>query len=379
MMRRVMAMAREDLRLTLRERSSLFWIFIAPFLWVAFFSTFNKPQDPSQTQIGLQVIQHDLTPLADQLVEGIRAENIQVQVVRVAQDGAGAAPVASPASDDKKPPRTLEIPAGFGEAIEKRQKIKLPYHQDEDANPQGTFAMTVALHRAIVRLLGAQVLGGFAPADDLVTVSSSWGGGRAIPAGRYQTIPGNLVMFVLIATITYGSALLAAERQKGILRRLAASPMRRFELVAGKALGRVAVALVQVAVFVILSLTVFRIEWGHSPAGLVLLMICFVCAAAAIGMLGGTLFASPDAASGIGIVVVLAMSALGGCWWPSEVMPAWLRSASYVFPTAWAMNGLHELLSWGGTLRDVTTHCLVLALYAAGAASLAAFRLRKVT
>ena len=53
MLRRVMALAREDLRLTLRERSSLFWIFIAPFLWVAFFGTFNRPQDPSQLKIAL--------------------------------------------------------------------------------------------------------------------------------------------------------------------------------------------------------------------------------------------------------------------------------------------------------------------------------------
>ena len=364
---RVWAMAREDLRHTVRERSSIFWIFIAPFLWVAFFGTFNKPRDPAQLEVGLAVILGEDTPLANELVAGIQAENFKVRVVK---------PGAPPLSGDDAPTHTLTIPAGFAAAIARGEKVKLEFVQADGANPEGTFATTVALHRAIVRLLGGQILGGFDPADDLVTVTSSWGGGREIPSGRYQTIPGNLVMFVMIATITYGSALLAGERKRGILRRLAASPMRRFELIAGKASGRVAIAMLQVAVFVAMSLTLFRLDWGNSPAGLCLLMVCFICAAAALGMLCGTLFDTPDAASGVGIVVVLMMSALGGCWWPSEIMPAWLRTASFVLPTAWAMNGLHQLLSWGGGLRDVAPHCAVLGLYAAAAMALATWRLR---
>ncbi|HZI94995.1 MAG TPA: ABC transporter permease [Patescibacteria group bacterium] len=365
-----MALAREDLRLTLRERSSIFWIFIAPFLWVAFFGTFNRPQDPAQLKIALSVIEQEDTPMAERLVQGLEAENFRITVVKPGQ---------TVATGDDAPPRTLTIPAGFGEAIAQRRKVSLELREARGASPDGTFAARIALHRAIVRLLGAEAMDGFDPAQDAVTVAASWGGGRQMPSGRYQTIPGNLVMFVLIATVTYGAALLASERRQGILRRLAVSPMRRWELIAGKALGRIAVALVQVGVFVLMSLTIFRIEWGSSPIGLALLVLAFVCAAAAIGMLGGTLFSSPDAASGVGIVVVLAMSALGGCWWPSEVMPGWLRQASFIFPTAWAMNGLHELLSWGGGVREVRLHCLVLALYAACAGALATYRLGRAT
>jgi hypothetical protein len=303
-------------------------------------------------------------------VQGLEAENFRITVVKPGQ---------TVATGDDAPPRTLTIPAGFGEAIAQRRKFSLELREARGASPDGTFAARIALHRAIVRLLGAEAMDGFDPAQDAVTVAASWGGGRQMPSGRYQTIPGNLVMFVLIATVTYGAALLASERRQGILRRLAVSPMRRWELIAGKALGRIAVALVQVGVFVLMSLTIFRIEWGSSPIGLALLVLAFVCAAAAIGMLGGTLFSSPDAASGVGIVVVLAMSALGGCWWPSEVMPGWLRQASFIFPTAWAMNGLHELLSWGGGVREVRLHCLVLALYAACAGALATYRLGRAT
>jgi len=66
--------------------------------------------------------------------------------------------------------------------------------------------------------------------------------------------------------------------------------------------------------------------WTGRP----LLLGLFVLTAAAMGLLSGAIFNSAEAAAGMGIVLVLAMSALGGCWWPSEVVPGWLRLAGYV-------------------------------------------------
>lgn len=365
---RVAALAREDLRLTLRDRSSIFWIFIAPFLWVFFFGVLNRP--PAKPQIGLTVIQQDDGPIAGRLIESLRAESFDLTVVP---------PGGRPAGGKEAPPRTLTIPAGFDEAVDQRRKVSLPFAARQGADADATFAAEVALHRAIVRLLGGIALDGFEPAGDAVVVKSEWAGVRTPPTGYYQTIPGNLVMFVLIATVTYGSALLAAERRNGLLKRISASPATPADLLAGKVLGRVAVALVQVAVFVVMSIALFRIGWGRSPLGLALVALAFVVCAAAIGLLGGTLFRSAEAASGIGIVVVLVMSAMGGCWWPAEVMPRWMQTAAYLFPTGWAMNGLHELLSWDGTLRDVLPHAGALALFAAAAIMLAGWRLRRLT
>ena len=54
------------------------------------------------------------------------------------------------------------------------------------------------------------------------------------------------------------------------------------------------------------------------------------------------------------------MAAMGGCWWPSEVMPEWLRTAAHVFPTTWAMDGLHALISFGRGFEAVVFPCAVL-------------------
>lgn len=364
---RVLTVAGQDLRLTLRDRSSIFWIFIAPFLWVFMFGFVFRS---TPARIGLLVVEKESSPLADRLVELLRAESFEVTVVR---------PGEAPPSGKDAPARSVTIPAGFSESIAARRKVTLDLQKQDRASPEGTFAAQVALHRAIVRLLAGEALGPMESAADAVRVRSSWAVERAIPSGYYQSIPGNLVMFVLISTMTYGAGLLATERHKGILRRLGTSPLTRGEVIAGKALGRAAIALVQVGVFLVIGIAVFRIDWGRSPAGLAAVLGVFVLTAAAMGLLSGAWFRSAEAAAGMGIVLVLSMSALGGCWWPAEVVPDWLRLAGYAFPTAWAMRGLHELISWGGGLRDVLLPCGILALYGLGAGLLATRLLRRAT
>jgi len=364
---RVLTLAREDLRLTLRDRSSIFWIFIAPFLWVYLFGSMGGTSGSRQVKISLGVLLEDASPASERFVELLKGESFTVTVSR---------PNEARPSGEGAPSRNLMIPAGFGERIAKREKTVLELSETENANAEGTLAAQVALHKAIVRFLAGEAFGGLEPASDLVKVKSGWATVRKIPSGFYQSLPGNLVMFVLIATMTYGAALLAKERRDGMLRRLAASPLTRGELIAGKLIGRASIAAVQIGVFVLMGLIVFKIEWGTSPVGLVLLLASFVVCASALSLLAGTLFGSPDAASGIGIVLTLVMSALGGCWWPAEIMSKELKMAGHLFPAAWAMDGLNALLSWGGGVADILLPASVLLAYGAGAAFLAARRLR---
>jgi ABC-2 type transport system permease protein len=362
---RALALAREDIRLTLRDRSSIFWIFLAPVIWVYFFGFLSQSPDPSKLKISLTVVQQDDSARAASLLRLLEAEGFELTVI--------------PPGQEWKPPadlvRAVTIPAGFGPAIERREKVTLPMVKGRDANAQGTFAAQVALHKAVMKLLSEEALGGLRPEDEVLKADVRWASTRKIPVGMEQTIPGNLVMFVLISTLTYGSALLARERTNGVLRRVASSPARRLEILAGKLLGRMAMAAVQTTVFLVIGTTLFRIGWGRDPAALALLLGTYIFCAGALGMLFGSIFKTGDAASSAGIVACMTMAALGGCWWPAEVMPSWMRTLSYAFPTGWAMNGLHELLSWGGALPDVLMHCAAIAAFGAGALWLAVRRL----
>jgi hypothetical protein len=96
----------------------------------------------------------------------------------------------------------------------------------------------------------------------------------------------------------------------------------------------------------------------------------------ALSTLLGALLATPEQASAVGWVSSMLLAGLGGCWWPSEVMPRWLWKAAHVFPTPWAMDGFHSLLSYGHGLEAVLLPAGVLLGLAAVFAGLGARLLR---
>ncbi|MCA9982458.1 MAG: ABC transporter permease, partial [Anaerolineales bacterium] len=69
-------------------------------------------------------------------------------------------------------------------------------------------------------------------------------------------------------------------------------------------------------------------------------------------------------ARNLSIMVGMTMGMLGGCWWPLELFPEWMRTAVHIFPTTWAMNGLMDLLIRNAGVADVALNTAVLLGYA---------------
>jgi ABC-2 type transport system permease protein len=136
------------------------------------------------------------------------------------------------------------------------------------------------------------------------------------------------------------------------------------------------IALVQIAVLLAAGRLLFHVDWGHSPAGLALIAVTFAAACAGFGLLFGALYRTPEQAGATGWIAPLVMAAMGGCWWPLEVVPPWMRVAGHVFPTAWAMDGFHRLISFGEGVGAVWPLALMLIGYAVGATALAVRFLR---
>jgi ABC-2 type transport system permease protein len=65
----------------------------------------------------------------------------------------------------------------------------------------------------------------------------------------------------------------------------------------------------------------------------------------------------------IGLTVVMLVCAVGGCWWPLFMEPSWLQHASHVTPTAWAMDGLSDLILRDRTLGGIAPTLAALLAY----------------
>jgi ABC-2 type transport system permease protein len=56
----------------------------------------------------------------------------------------------------------------------------------------------------------------------------------------------------------------------------------------------------------------------------------------------------------------MAMAALGGCWWPLEIVSKPLQTFALLMPSGWAMKALHETISFGRGLDGVAVPVAVL-------------------
>jgi ABC-2 type transport system permease protein len=146
-------------------------------------------------------------------------------------------------------------------------------------------------------------------------------------------------------------------------------------VIAGKALATALIALLQVLVTFGVGYAAFGVTIG-SVTGFVLLAITACALAAATGLLVAAVGGTEARARSVSILVILAVSMLGGLWVPAFLLPAWARDVSLALPTTWAMRGLETVTWHGGGLLAAIPSAAAVAGFALALLAVAAVRLK---
>jgi len=377
-MSNVLWLAWNDVRLTARDKPAFLWLVALPIAMMWFFGAIGGGSE-RPLRLALDVLDEDGGWVARALVDEVRDDTIDLQEPAVAQAPGGAER------------RRLVVPAGFTAGVLAGERQVLRVEHVASGTTESNLAVQAHVVRAIARTIGrlatAKIEGGASaeryrdvaarPALVRLAVATA-GRGTPVPRGREQSVPGMLTMTVLMMTLIYGAVFLTIEKQSGMLRRQSLVPMGRGRVILAKLIGRLILAALQIGVLVAAGRLLFGVSWGRSPAGLALLLLSYAIAVAGLATLLGAVVRNPAQASAVGWIVGMVLAALGGCWWPSEVMPAWMRAAAHVLPTAWAMDGFHGLITFGQGLPDVLVPAAAL-LGFGGAFSILAARLLRVS
>jgi len=185
---------------------------------------------------------------------------------------------------------------------------------------------------------------------------------QIIPNGYKQAVPGILVMFVMMIALTSGAITLLLERQSGALERLAAAPVKRSHLIMGKCLGKWLLTTCQLVYGMIIGSLLFSISWGPHWHWVFILLFMWAGACAGLAVLLGSWGSRESQVSGMAVIGSLLLAALGGCWWPIEVAPAWMQQLAMFLPTGWVMDALHRLMYFGDGLVQVSNHLIGLGI-----------------
>ena len=376
--------AGRDLSVLLRTRETIVWVFVMPVIFFYFMGTVSAGFGGSNSE------RRD--PIA--LYGAAEGGFLVAELVRRLDEQHFAVVHAASAEDFTEHERRLTLPApapGHADltaSILAGHPAVLDFARDGDALERRYDEVRVA--RAVYTVLADLVAaslgeGGASPesfaaldtAPRPVTLHVRTAGKREVPpTGFSQAIPGTMVMFTLLVLLTSGALLLVVEREQGLLRRLASTPVRPASIVAGKWMARMALGLVQLAFGMLVGSLLFGMEWGASIAMVGLVLVAWAGFSASLGLLLANIARNRAQMLGIGILGTMGLAALGGCWWPIEITPQWMRTLALCLPTGWAMDALHKLVNFGYGPAAAAPHlaALIAGALICGAAAARTFR-----
>lgn len=159
-----------------------------------------------------------------------------------------------------------------------------------------------------------------------------------------QYVPGFGITFLLIGMMLGIALTLFDERDWGTLRRMRVSGAPLNGLLLGKLIARFVVGVVQMILLFAVGWALFGITLGRYPLALLIPTVGISFASAALGLIIASISTTHDSVMPFGVTLSMAIAAIGGCWWPMDLEPQWMRSLARFVPTTWTMQSFNDLM-----------------------------------
>ena len=380
-MKNILFIAWQDVRNQVRQGSTLLWIFVMPPIFFFFIGTvtggFSSGLGGGQAT-PLMVVAESPGFLKDQIDLRLAANQFEAEWVESLE----------PLVEAEAPARTLSFDARMSDRVLAGEQVQASYETSANALTREFEEIRInrALYTTLADIVIADATTGPLSGEALIALNNAprvWqlevspaGERLDIPSGFQQAVPGILVMFTLLVLLTSSGTILVQERTQGLLRRLASTPISKAEVIAGKWDGRMVLATIQISVALVFGTFLFKMDWGPNLGMVILVLIAWGGFCASAGLWLGTVAKTQAQAGGLGVLAANGLAALGGCWWPIEITPAWMQFVQKLLPTGWTMDALHKLISFQAGAASVIPNIAMLLVAAAVFGGLAVRRFR---
>jgi ABC-2 type transport system permease protein len=159
--------------------------------------------------------------------------------------------------------------------------------------------------------------------------------------------PGLLGWAVAMSAAFGAAATLQGWRNSKLLRRLQLSPVPTGSVVGARVVVTIAIALVQMAIFVGLGMSAFGLKLTGSWWMAVPLLVCGTLSFMSLGLLAGALAKTAEGAVNMANFFVLPMAFLSGSFFPLEGAPSWLQTVSQLMPLRHLNDGMLDVMVRG--------------------------------
>ena len=310
----------------LREPEALFWVFAFPVLMALALGIAFRSQDPQKSRVGVEA-----GPRAAALVRSLAASpELDVETLTPEQG-------------------QLALRRGRVVVFVRVGDAGPPVITYDPSRPETRLAFLVT-QEALERGAGRQ---------DIVRARTDT---QARPGSRYIDflIPG-LIGLNLLGTGMWGVGFpVATARQQKLLKRLVATPMRRWDYLLSLMLARMVWLALEVAAVLGFGMIAFGVAVRGSWLALSLVTIIGALAFSALGLLVASRARTIEAVSGLMNFVMLPMWLLSGTFFSAERFPALLQPLVQALPLTVVNNALRAILNEGAGLAAMSMPIAIL-------------------
>ncbi|MFL5673434.1 MAG: ABC transporter permease [Chloroflexota bacterium] len=345
-MQALFALTRANIRSYTRDRAAVFWTLAFPLVFIVLFGLIF--QGSGSTRLTLGWVDADGSPAAVKLQAGFEALQ-GITLVKTDRDGA---------IDDMKVGKVdsvIVVPAGYGASLEAAQSGAGAPGQVEVYTDPSRPQLQGSVYQAVGTVLGIVNLGGKPP---LVVPSPQTVQTENLNAISYF-VPSMLGLSIMQVGI-FAAIPLVADREKLILKRLAATPLRRWQLVGSNVLMRVLIAFTQAIIIVAVGSLLFGVE----VVGSLILVAAFVTLGAmaflALGYVIASFAKTEDSANGMTSMIQFPMMFLSGAFFQIDQMPQFLQVVARLIPLTYLADALRQVMVGGAAFAPLWVCAAVL-------------------
>jgi ABC-2 type transport system permease protein len=403
--------ALKDLKIFVKDRQSVFFFIVFPFLFIILFNFLLGGVGSEDERLELHLVTREASGSLSYQIIGA------METLDEARLGPGEPVIvwdrdydaARRAVEEGEMAGFIAFPADFTRALASGSGTQLEVFADAgNANARAALnglaaaiASQIGTHQVIINAsVALMVEGGTIPSDAasinqavqqiMAEMFAAGAAGAEAPFLAFRTeevgnveaenpanyvIPGYLVMFVFFAAVITAEAIVR-ERQNNTLERLLASSVRRESLLGGIYSGIAIRGLIQIVIFWVFGILIFHVDLGLSPLAVIILSLLMVIMSSAFALMLATLVRTQRSAGSLGVITALVLAPLGGCWWPFFLYPDWLQNIARITPHAWATSGFNKLMVFGADFGAAVPNMLALLGFAVVFGVIAIWRFR---
>ena len=192
--------------------------------------------------------------------------------------------------------------------------------------------------------------------------------GELVPNAVQHNVPAWTIFAMFFIVIPLAGSIMK-EKNEGSVFRLHTMPSSYLLLINGKIIVYVCVCMLQFLLMMSVGLVFLPmlglpvLILGNSLLGIFIVTLATSFAATGYGVMVGTIASTEQQAAIVGSLSILLLSALGGLWVPTYVMPELMRHISVLSPLNWALEGFYELFLRGAGVKGILDESVKLFIF----------------